>query len=181
MKKEKKSFKGLIQVIKYTLCAASAGIIEAGSYALLIWLLGLIFKDGSGEVVFLRAKMSWVVLISQMVSLALSIVWNFTLNRKFTFQSNANVPLVLLLAFVFYIPFYPASTLFVGWFVPATTAALGTAWANTVGKGLSLLANFVLEFLWQKFFVFRCFEKKGSAKTDSDEGKADSADRTDAN
>lgn len=152
--KKKENF---IQVLKYTLCAGSAGVIEAASFALLIWLLGLTVKDSQSftNINFLGSEMNWIQIVAQMVSLALSVVWNFTLNRKFTFQSNANVPKVLALAFAFYIPFYPASTLFVGWFAAYLTGAGAIVVAGYLPKALAMIANFVLEFVWQKFFVFR--------------------------
>lgn len=145
-----------IQILKYTLCAASAGVIEALSFALLIWLL-MIGKnqDQMPLINFLGTDMNWVQIVAQMVSLALSVIWNFTLNRKFTFKSDANVPKVLALAFAFYIPFYPASTLFVGWFSQWLTVKNALVLAAFLPKAIAMIANFVLEFIWQKFVVFK--------------------------
>ena len=66
--------KELLRAAKFTLFSMSAGLIELGSFALLNELLHLPY---------------W---ISYVIALTLSVVWNFTLNRKFTFQSAANVP-----------------------------------------------------------------------------------------
>ena len=81
----------LWQVLKFTLFSASAGIIQIGSFA----LLEIFIKD------------YW---IPYLISLILSIVWNFTLNRRFTFQSAANVPIAMAKVFGFYLVFTPLST-----------------------------------------------------------------------
>ena len=72
------------QMIKFTLFSISAGIIQAGSFALLL------------EVCHLRY---W---ISYLVSLVLSIVWNFTFNRRYTFKSAVNIPVAMAKMFGFY-------------------------------------------------------------------------------
>lgn len=64
----------LKRIIKFTFFSLSAGMIQIGSFTLLFELLHL--KE-------------W---ISYLIALVLSVVWNFTLNRKFTFASAANVP-----------------------------------------------------------------------------------------
>lgn len=154
--KENKTKENWIQILKYSLCAGSAGVIEAISFALLLWLL-MIGKnqDQMPLINFLGTDMNWVQIVAQMVSLALSVIWNFTLNRKFTFKSDANVPKVLALAFAFYIPFYPASTLFVGWFSQWLTTKQAIILAAFLPKAIAMIANFVLEFIWQKFIVFK--------------------------
>ena len=126
MKKDKKQ---LWQVIKFTLFSVSAGIIQIGSFA----LLEIFIKD------------YW---IPYLISLILSILWNFTLNRRYTFQSAANVPVAMAKVFGFYLVFTPAST----W--------LGNlAEANGINDFLilavTMICNFVLEFLFCKFVVYR--------------------------
>lgn len=83
-----------------------------------------------------------------LISLVLSVVWNFTFNRKFTFKSAANVPKAMLLALLFYVPFTPLST----WWGKALTDAGWNAYVVELG---TMVVNFVLEFLYQRFFVFR--------------------------
>jgi putative flippase GtrA len=74
-------------------------------------------------------------------------VWNFTLNRKYTFKSAANVPVAMMKLFGFYLVFTPLST----W--------LGHL-AETIGineyiiLGVTMLSNFILEFLFCKFVVY---------------------------
>ena len=121
--------KQLWQVIKFTLFSASAGIIQVGSFALLE----------------LFVKTYWVVYL---ISLVLSIVWNFTLNRKYTFKSAANIPIAMAKVFGFYLVFTPLSTY------------LGNL-AEKAGVNdflilvVTMLANFILEFLFCKFVVYR--------------------------
>ncbi len=85
---------------------------------------------------------------SYLIALVLSVVWNFTLNRKFTFKSAANVPLAMLKVALFYVVFTPLST----WLEHFYTARLG--WNEYIATGANMLLNFVLEFLYQRFFVF---------------------------
>jgi len=119
-----------VRVLKFTLFSASAGLIQFGTFALLNELLHLPY---------------W---ISYVVALALSVLWNFTLNRKFTFQSAANVPVAMLKVAAYYAVFTPLS----GWLENWYTMTLG--WNEYVATILNMLLNFVTEFLYQRFFVF---------------------------
>ena len=78
----------------------------------------------------------------------LSVLWNFTLNRKFTFQSAANVPVAMLKVACYYAVFTPLST----WAVKYLTETAG--WSPVFADGLNMLCNLVTEFLYQRFFVF---------------------------
>ena len=121
--------KQLWQAIKFTLFSISAGVIQISSFALLEIFI----------------KTYW---IPYLVSLVLSILWNFTLNRRYTFRSAANVPVAMAKVFGFYLVFTPLST-YLG----------DLAEANGVNDFLilivTMLANFVLEFLFCKFVVYR--------------------------
>ncbi len=86
--------KTVIQTLKYTIIAASAGIIQAVSFSLLEEVLHLPY---------------WP---SYLIALTLSVLWNFTFNRKYTFQSANNVPKAMLLVFLYYLVFTPLSTWF---------------------------------------------------------------------
>lgn len=127
--------KSLWQAVKYTLFSASAGIIQTGSFVLLY------------NVICTEKWYSFCYILS----LALSVLWNFTLNRKFTFQSANNVPVAMVQVACFYLVFIPLSA-WVGQI--AETAG----WNGNLVQILTMLANFVLEFLYFKFVVFR--EKK---------------------
>ena len=125
--------KELIRSVKFILFSASAGLIQIGSYALLFSVIGL---------------SAWV---SYLISLVLSVLWNFTLNRKFTFQSAGNIPVAMLKVALFYAVFTPLST---WWTAALTEPAYGICWNGYVVEIGTMLANFVLEFLYQRFFVF---------------------------
>ncbi|MBQ7400150.1 MAG: GtrA family protein [Clostridia bacterium] len=118
------------QVIKFTLFSISAGIIQAGSFALF-------------EEVF---KMPYWP--SYLVSLILSIVWNFTFNRRYTFKSAANVPVAMAKLFAFYAVFTPVST-YLG------HLAESSGINDYVVLIVTMLSNFVLEFLFSKFVIYR--------------------------
>ena len=126
MKDNKKQF---WQVVKFTLFSASAGIIQVGSFALLELFI----------------KTYW---IHYLISLVLSILWNFTLNRKYTFKSAANVPVAMAKVFGFYLVFTPLST-FLG------NLAEKAGVNDFLILAVTMIANFVLEFLFCKFVVYR--------------------------
>ena len=128
-KNNKKEF---FRVLKYTLIAASAGIIQIGSFALL-------------HDVFMMTEW-W---LSYLPSLILSVLWNFTFNRKYTFKSASNVPVAMVKVAIYYVIFTPLSTVFGNWLV----SSMG--WDSYVVEILNMLINFVTEFLYQRFFVFR--------------------------
>lgn len=126
MNENKKQF---LQAVKFTLFSASAGIIQVTSFA----ILGIFVQS------------YW---ITYLTSLVLSILWNFTLNRRYTFKSAANVPVAMAKVFCFYLVFTPVSTY------------LGNK-AETMGVNdflvliVTMLCNFVLEFLYCKYVVYR--------------------------
>lgn len=122
--------KELIRSLKFTLFSISAGAIQLVSYALLYELLHL---------------PEWV---SYLISLILSVLWNFTLNRKFTFQSAANVPVAMMKVALFYLVFTPLST---WWTKVLTEDYLWNAYVVQIG---TMVINFVTEYLYQRFFVF---------------------------
>ena len=127
MSDKKKEF---MRTVKFTLFSISAGAIQIGSYTLLY------------EVVRVAP---WV---AYLISLVLSVLWNFTLNRKFTFQSANNIPIAMLKTAAFYVVFAPAST----WWTKALSESAG--WNAYIVEILTMLTNFVTEYLYQRFFVF---------------------------
>ena len=117
------------QAIKFTLFSVSAGVIQIGSFAILE-----LFIEGY-----------W---IPYLTSLLLSILWNFTLNRRYTFKSAANVPVAMAKVLGFYAVFTPLST----WL--GNMAAIAGA-PEFLVLGITMLLNFVLEFLFCKLVVYR--------------------------
>ena len=124
-----KDKKQVWQAVKFTLFSVSAGVIQIGSFA----LLEIFIKD------------YW---IPYLISLVLSILWNFTLNRRYTFKSVANVPVAMAKVFGFYLVFTPFST-YLG------NVAEGHGANDFLILIVTMLANFVLEFLFCKLVVYR--------------------------
>lgn len=141
--------KEFIRTIKYFCVAASAGAIQMGTFALF------------NEVCHFSY---WV---SYLVSLILSVLWNFTLNRKYTFKSASNVPKAMMLVFAYYIVFTPLSTLLEHYL---TDKCL---WNEYLVTALNMFINGVTEFLYQRFFVFR-----GSVDTNQAAKAENSAEMT---
>lgn len=124
---EKKSF---WQFIKFGLFSISAGVIEVVSFTLLNELL------------------HWPYWPAYLLALTLSVLWNFTLNRRYTFQSAANVPVAMAKVFGFYLVFTPLST----WL---GHLAEGAGVNEYIILAVTMIANFVTEFLFCKFVVYR--------------------------
>jgi len=122
--------KELIRFIKFAFISASAGLVEIGSFALFNELI------------------HWPYWLSYMIALILSVLWNFTLNRKYTFQSATDIPSAMLKVALFYVVFVPGST----WLEHVLTAAGINEYLVTI---VNMLLNFVLEFLYQRYYVFR--------------------------
>lgn len=119
-----------LQILKFTLFSISAGVIQIVSFEIMYDLIHISY---------------WV---SYLTSLVLSVLWNFTFNRKFTFKASNNVPFAMFLEAIYYAVFTPLSTL----------------WGNALEKlgvagflvtAFSMIINFVTEFVYQKFVVFK--------------------------
>ena len=118
------------QAVKFLLFSVSAGIIQFGTSTLLLEFSG------------------WSYWPCYLIGLVLSVVYNFTLNRKFTFKSANNVPLAMLEVFGYYAVFTPVSTLW-------GDALTGVGWNEYLVLFLTMVVNFVTEFLFDRFVVFR--------------------------
>ena len=123
--------KELLRTVKFFLFSVSAGVIQVVTFTLMEELLHL---------------QHW---LSYLVALVLSVLWNFTLNRKFTFQSAANVPVAMAKVALFYLVFTPLSTWWTAWL---TGPSMG--WNEYLVLGLTMAVNFTTEYLYQRFFVF---------------------------
>ena len=126
-----KQRKEIWRAVKFTLFSASAGLVELGVFALLSELT------------------AWTYWPCYLLALIASVVWNFTLNRKFTFQSSSNVPRSMALVLLFYAVFTPASTVLGNWLTQ------GCGWNDYLVTVLNMVLNFVLEYLYDAFVVFR--------------------------
>ena len=126
-----KDTKEVWRAFKFLLFSASAGIIEIVSFALLNELTG------------------WSYWPCYLIALILSVLWNFTLNRKFTFRSANNVPIAMLKVAAFYAVFTPASTLL------GNYLAESLGWNEYLVTGINMILNLATEFPYQRFIVFR--------------------------
>ena len=126
-----KQTKEWVRVLKFVLFSASAGVIQFGSFALLNELT------------------EWRYWPCYLISLLLSILWNFTFNRRFTFKSKANITTAMLLVLAFYAVFTPATTLLGDWL------AEDLLWNEYVVTIINMLLNLSLEYLYQRFVVYR--------------------------
>jgi len=127
----KKSTQEWVRVFKFVLFSASAGIIQIGSFTLLNEFTG------------------WRYWPCYLISLLLSIFWNFTFNRRFTFKSNANITRAMLLVLAFYAVFTPATTILGDWL------AEDLLWNEYFVTGINMLLNVSLEYLYQRYVVYR--------------------------
>ena len=134
--------KEIFRTIKFTLFSISAGIVEIGVFT----ILNLI--------------PNWNYWPKYLIALVASVVWNFTLNREFTFKATNNVPVAMLKVALFYAVFTPASTI-LGNYLAETLL-----WNEFIVTALNMIANFILEYLWDTFVVFR-----GSIDTKEDKKK----------
>lgn len=117
--------------LKFLLFSISAGVVQLSSDALFLEVFHFV---------------PW---LSYLIALILSVLWNFTLNRKFTFRSANNVPIAMMKVAVFYLIFTPLSTL---WTAALTADSVG--WNEYVVLIGTMLINFVAEFLYDRFIVF---------------------------
>lgn len=123
--------KELFRSLKFVLFSISAGVIQVVSFTLMEELLHL---------------QHWV---SYLVALVLSVLWNFTLNRKYTFKSANNVPVAMLKVALFYLIFTPLST----WWTAVLTGAK-VEWNEYFVLVITMIINFITEYLYDRFVVF---------------------------
>ena len=122
--------KEILRVIKFVLFSVSAGIIEIVSFTLLTQLT------------------DWQYWPRYLIALVLSVLWNFTLNRKFTFKSANNVPLAMMKILAFYCVFTPVTTIL------GNYLAENLGWNEYLVTGLNVLMNITTEYLYDRFVVF---------------------------
>ncbi len=126
----RKKKKEAVRAVKFGLFSVSAGIIEIIVFTLMERLTDLPY---------------WPCYL---VALICSVLWNFTLNRHYTFQSANNVPIAMLKVAAFYCVFTPVTT------IGGNYLAEVLGWNEYLVTGLNMACNFVTEFLYDRFFVF---------------------------
>ncbi len=122
--------KEILRALKFVLFSASAGIIQLASFSLL------------NEATSIGATASYAI------SLALSVIWNFTFNRKFTFKSANNVPKAMLLVTLFYCVFAPLS-------ISLEDYLVGKKVNEYLVTAINMGINLVTEYIYDTFVVFR--------------------------
>lgn len=154
MSSNEKSSKNVWQFIKFALFSASAGIIQIGSFTLMNEvIIKLSFFQNLMESNPTFAKiMSNEYGPMYLIALLLSVLWNFTFNRKFTFKSAANIPIAMLKVLAFYAVFTPVSVLLGNYF---TAKYADVAVIEYIVLGLTMATNMITEFLYSKFVVYR--------------------------
>ena len=122
--------KETIRVIKFFIFSVSAGVVEFVSFAALNY-----FTD-------------WNYWPKYLIALTLSVLWNFTLNREFTFKSANNVPVAMLKVACFYAVFTPITT------ITGNYLAEVRGWNELLVTALNMAVNLVTEYLYDRYFVF---------------------------
>ena len=123
--------KEIWRAVKFVLFSISAGVIEIALFTLLNELT------------------DWPYWACYLLALIASVLWNFTLNREFTFKSAGNVPRAMGLVALFYCVFTPLTTM-LGNFL-----AEGLGWNEYLVTGINMALNLVTEYLYDTFVVFR--------------------------
>ena len=129
MVSEKK--KEVLRVVKFVMFSISAGIIEIVSFTILNEFTG------------------WKYWPCYLIALILSVLWNFTLNRKFTFKSASNVPVAMAKIALFYCVFTPVTT------IMGNYLAEDLLWNDYIVTGINMGLNISTEYLYDRFVVFR--------------------------
>ncbi len=121
----------LIRTVKFTLFSISAGVIEIVLFEILNYFT------------------NWDYWGTYLPALIASVIWNFTLNREYTFKSANNIPIAMIKVAIFYLIFTPTSTLL------GNYLAEDLKWNGILVTLINMVLNFVLEYLYDMFIVFR--------------------------
>jgi len=141
----KKGKEELIRTIKFVLFSISAGVIQLGATTIL-------------SLIWPQEKFSLGPVLFYVIGLILSVIWNLTFNRKFTFKSVANLKIAILKTIGFYVVFAPASSFLQAWLTNGDIFGLMTinhlGWHTILGTVICMIINLALEFPFQRFVVF---------------------------
>ncbi len=146
--------KNIFQFIKFALISCSAGIIQIGSFTLMNeFLMKTDFMQNliSSNDTFAKIMTNDYGPI-YLIALILSVVWNFTINRKYTFKSAANIPVAMIKVFGFYLIFTPVSTILGNYF---TAKFADIAAIEYIVLIITMACNMITEYLFCKFVVYK--------------------------
>ena len=146
--------KNIWQFIKFALFSCSAGLIQIGSFTLMNEVL---YKTDFIQGLMANHELFAKIMSNEygpiyLIALILSVIWNFTFNRKFTFNGANNVTIAMLKIFGYYCVFTPVSVLLGNYF---TAKFAGVAIIEYIVLGITMVCNMVTEFLFSKFVVYR--------------------------
>ena len=139
-----KEKQNICQMVKFTLFSISAGIIQIASFSIFDYLF------------------HWDYWVAYIISLVLSVIWNFTFNRRYTFKSAKNIPYAMTLVVLYYLAFTPLST----WW-GFELEKIGTP--DIIVTAISMIINFVTEFIYQKYVVYKNAENTNDLVKSEDE------------
>ena len=151
---EKNKKQNVIQFIKFVLFSASAGLIQIGSFTLMkeviikLSFFQELMVEHAGFAKIMNNEYGPIYLIA----LILSVIWNFTFNRKFTFKSANNIPIAMLKVLGYYAVFTPVSTVLGNFFTAKFAAVVGI---DYIVLAVTMVTNMITEFIFDKFVVFR--------------------------
>lgn len=137
----------VLQALKFAAFSASAGVVQVVTFTLLNEFVPQTESNNAVLQWFFNSEYG----ANYLVALVLSVLWNFTFNRKFTFKSATNIPVAMLKIFGFYCVFTPVSTIL------GETVARRTTWefAEYVILAVTMMTNMITEFLYSRFFVYK--------------------------
>lgn len=118
------------QFLKFVLFSISAGVIQVIVFTLMLELLHIAYWG------------------SYLTALIASVIYNFTVNRRFTFKSANNIPLAMIQLGIYYAIFTPLST----WW---GAALVRIGWIEYIVLGLTMITNLVTEFCVNRFIIYR--------------------------
>lgn len=151
---EKENKNNIFQFIKFALFSCSAGIIQIGSFTLMNEVL---LKTDFMQNLISSNETFGKIMTNEygpiyLIALLLSVIWNFTFNRKFTFKSAANIPVAMLKVFGFYLIFTPVSTVLGNYF---TSNFADVPAIEYIVLGVTMACNMITEYLFCKFVVYK--------------------------
>lgn len=151
---EQKEKQSIGQFIKFALFSASAGIIQFGSFTLMneVFLKFDFIQNAMTNNPTFGRIMSNEYGPLYLIALTLSVIWNFTFNRKFTFKSANNIPIAMLKVLGYYAVFTPVSTIIGNHFTAKYAEVAAVEYIVLI---LTMLVNMITEFIFDKYVVFR--------------------------
>ena len=154
--------KNVLQFVKFALFSASAGIIQAGSFTLMNEFL---IKLPAIQSLMQNNATFGKIMANEygpiyLIALILSVIWNFTFNRKFTFKSANNIPIAMLKVLGYYAVFTPISVIVGNYF---TAKYAGFVAIEYIVLAITMLTNMITEFIFDKFVVFRNSENSAES------------------